>query len=403
MVFPKNHRLLMRLGFHYHIPATLIDDKICTTSYLGLFLDGLAAHFEHVVVFLHSPRADELPQMDYALMAENITLAPLAAHLSVPRRLLTGKRTARKIAQDIRAFQIDLLLLRAPTPLLPLIVDATIGVCQHALLVVGDMRDHLQNLRQPWWRKGFVRRYIHWNEERQEQLARSMLVFTNSAIFYERYKPIAQRVSLVRTTTLSKTDFFERTTFTVRKPIKVLYTGRIEAGKGLLLIAAAVVGLIQQGIDCQWDIVGWSEPGDDTDLQIQAIFNRAGLQEKVVFHGKKKAGEALFDYYRKADVFVIASLLAEGFPRTIWEALANALPVIATPVGSIPYYLKHEENALLVQPEVGDIMAKIRLLYDHPDLCKTLAYNGLITARESTIAVQSKKMAQEIKDYAQIA
>lgn len=391
----------MILGFHYHIPAHLQEGKIYTASYLGLFIDSLAAHFEKVVVFLHSPRADELLQMDYALNASNVILVQLPEHLSIPRRLLIGRRIGRQVALAAKEHRVDLLLLRAPTPLLPFIVTATKGICKHALLVIGDMREHLDNLNQPWWRAPLVRRYIYWNEGRQEELARNMLVMTNSAIFQERYKRMAQKSVLVRTTTLREADLFERKTLSDGKPFKLLYAGRIELGKGLLLIAAAVVLLNNQGIDCQWDIVGWSEPRDETQAKIQAIFENAGQGNKVVFHGKKKAGEALFAYYRNADAYVMASLFSEGFPRTIWEAMANSAPVIATPVGSIPHYLKHGENALLVKPEVIDIADKIRQLAENPELRKKIIVNGLKTAEESTLEFQSAKMADTICAFLQ--
>jgi glycosyltransferase involved in cell wall biosynthesis len=391
----------MRLGFHYHIPAHLQEGKVYTASYFGLFIDELAVHFEKVVVFLHSPRADELPQMDYALHASNVILVHLPEHLSIPRRLLIGRSIGRQVAQAAKAHRIDLLLLRSPTPLLPFIVKASKGICKHALLVVGDMRDHLDNLNQPWWRAPLVRQYIYWNEGKQEKLARNMLVMTNSAIFQERYARIAQKSVLVRTTTLRRADFFERKTLGDGNPFKLLYAGRIEVGKGLLLIAEAVAMLNQQGIDCQWDIVGWSEPGDETQAIIQSIFEKAGQRDNVVFHGKKKAGEALFTYYRNTDAYVMASLLSEGFPRTIWEAMANSAPVIATPVGSIPHYLKHGENALLVKPEAIDIAEKIRQLAESPELRKKFIVNGLKTAAESTLEFQSEKMAGEIMHYIQ--
>jgi len=132
-----------------------------------------------------------------------------------------------------------------------------------------------------------------------------------------------------------------------------------------------------------------------------ALFENAGHGAKVVFHGKKKVGEELFAYYRNADAYVMASLLSEGFPRTIWEAMASSTPVIATPVGSISHYLKHGENALLVKPEVADITDKIRQLAESPELRKKIIVNGLITVGESTLEFQSKKMAGEIMDYVQ--
>ncbi len=43
---------------------------------------------------------------------------------------------------------------------------------------------------------------------------------------------------------------------------------------------------------------------------------------------------------KKADIYVIASRSSEGFPRTIWEAMAHCLPVVATKVGSIPAFIE---------------------------------------------------------------
>lgn len=389
----------MRLGFHYHIPAIQQDGVIFTAGYLGLFIDGLSLHFEQVVLFLHQPRPDEMPQMDYPIKAKNVLLVPLMEHLSIPRRLLKGRSTARKIARAIQLHAVDILLLRAPTPLLPFIATATRAHCRQALLVVGDLREHVNNLGQPWWRVGFVRRYIYWNEGRQETLARNMLVFTNSAVFLQRYQAIAHKAVLVRTTTLSQADFFEKTCVNESRPFKILYAGRIEAGKGLLLIAEAVVALNQQGIDCQWDIVGWSEPGNNTEAQVQEIFDRAQLGHLVVFHGKKKVGDELFAYYRQTDAYVMASLLSEGFPRTIWEAMANSAPVVATPVGSIPYYLRDGENALLVQPAAAEIAEAIRRLASDVALRNKLMINGLKTASESTQEFQAALIYQELNAY----
>ena len=40
----------MVLGFHYHVPAVLKNDKIFIPGYLGVFIDSLAPYFEEIVL-----------------------------------------------------------------------------------------------------------------------------------------------------------------------------------------------------------------------------------------------------------------------------------------------------------------------------------------------------------------
>lgn len=54
--------------------------------------------------------------------------------------------------------------------------------------------------------------------------------------------------------------------------------------------------------------------------------------------------------YRKAEINAIPSN-HEGFVKTIWEAMANSLPVLATSEGGIPDYLTNYDNAIFVEPK----------------------------------------------------
>ena len=124
-----------------------------------------------------------------------------------------------------------------------------------------------------------------------------------------------------------------------------------------------------------------------------------GVSDKVVFHGKKKVGEELLSFYRKADIYVMAST-AEGFPRTIWEALASSAPVIAAPVGAIPHYLKDGFDALFVRTRnADDVYNKIKQVINDGELRRSLIKNGLETVKDVTLEIQSKKMCDEMKTF----
>ena len=388
----------MRLGFHYHIPGYLKEGKIITMSLQGLFVDSLAPLCKKVIVFFHSPRPDEVSLMDYEIKSMNVELVNMGVHSSVPLRLLNSRTIVRNIEERVN--ELDVLLIRAPTPLLPIITKAVKKRIKVSYLVVGEMLEHIDNLPQPKWRKFLIGLFARWNEGKQIRYAKEVLVFSNSALIFEKYQKFAKRAVLIRTTTLSKSDFYIREDTCAGPEYNLLYTGRIERGKGLLEITIAVGMLNKENINCRLDIVGWAEPGDSTPEAISAEASKWDIVDKVIFHGKKKVGEELFRFYRKADIFVLASQVVEGFPRTITEALANSVPVISTNVGSIGFFHKNRHDIMFVeQKNALDITEKVKEIIANGELRRSLIKNGLKTVAEVTLDVQAEKICKELNIY----
>ena len=67
-----------------------------------------------------------------------------------------------------------------------------------------------------------------------------------------------------------------------------------------------------------------------------------------------------------ADVFVLPSE-SEGFPRSILEAFAMEVPVIATPAGGTDELVNDQKSGLLVDKiEVEEFAKLITKLYEYP-------------------------------------
>jgi len=384
----------INIGFHYHTPATIKNGKIYMPGYLGCFIDSLAQHCESVTCFLHSPTYQEDCLLDYKIQSTQVRLVDLGMHTSVPKRLLHSRQITKIFKQNIQ--NLDLLLLRAPTLLLPFIVNAT-GDLPIALLLVGDNLSGVDDMKQPLWRKELIRLLWRWNKSQQTRIAKSSLTFVNSHKLYEEMNNSIPHLVETRTTTLSKDDFFKREDTCESPPYHLLYTGRIERAKGLLLLVETLALLVQEGNDLILDLVGWTVPGDPILDELSALASQKGIQNHVIFHGFKPLGAELFKMYRSADIYVIPSL-AEGFPRTIWEAMANSLPVVATRVGSIPYFI--EGAAELVTPNsIKDLVSSIKKMLYSPDLRKNYIQKGFILAKENTLEVRSVKMMTTMREW----
>jgi glycosyltransferase involved in cell wall biosynthesis len=97
----------------------------------------------------------------------------------------------------------------------------------------------------------------------------------------------------------------------------------------------------------------------------QKKIGELGMQENFVLAGFVP-DEDLPSYYNAADFFVLPSKSGEGLPLVALEAMACALPVIATDVGGIGEIL-NQKFGKLVAPNNPDLMAEAVLKFSQTD------------------------------------
>ena len=199
----------------------------------------------------------------------------------------------------------------------------------------------------------------------------------NSKALHRSLAKVTTALHEIRTTTLRESDLFQRNDTCSGNKIKLLFTGRLVMEKGLAEILQAGIVLSGDFPGLEVHMVGWEDTGGlNVKKKLISMAEGTPMENRLVFHGKKEVGDELNEMYRSADVYVIPSYF-EGFPRTIWEAKANSLPVVASRVGSIPDYLESGKDALVVAPQnIDQLTRAIRCILTDGNLRKSLIRNG---------------------------
>jgi glycosyltransferase involved in cell wall biosynthesis len=385
----------MRLGFHYHVPATSRDGSVYMPGYLGVFIDGLAELCENLTCFMHEPPGDETWNLDYRIRSSNVRLISIGVHTSVPKRVLSSRRTKKIILAE--AQELDLMLVRAPTPLTHLF-SARFGT-PVALFIVGDNVKGTDQMAQPFWRKALIRLLWKWNHKHQMRIARESLVFVNSESMYKELRSAVKKIVEVKSTTLRKSDIFLRDDTCQREPVILLYVGRFERSKGLFELYEALSHLNSEGVRFHLHLVGWASKKDKILAELNELADKLNISEQITNFGYKEMGTELFNIYRNADIFTMPTKF-DTFPRTITEAMGNSLPVIATRVGGIPYRLENDDNAVLIEPGDSVAMGKaVKRVVRDGELRRRLIREGRKLAEQNTLETQSKKMMSELEKY----
>lgn len=127
------------------------------------------------------------------------------------------------------------------------------------------------------------------------------------------------------------------------------FAGRLEEGKGPLVLVDALASVNREGPLAVARVAGIGPQL----MQVKARVRELGLREafELVGHYSEPLGRTAF--MNSLDVFVLPSF-AEGTPKSIIEAMAHGVPVIATTVGGIADILDGE-SGILVPP--GDSAA----------------------------------------------
>ncbi len=147
-------------------------------------------------------------------------------------------------------------------------------------------------------------------------------------------------------------------------PDRILFAGAVIERKGILMLvrALAAVKLARSHVDLR---IAGSTTVDPT--YYGEVVRRAldlGVSSNISFLGQLDQAR-LLDEYARCAVFVLPSV-QETAPMAVQQALAAAVPVVATPVGGVPALVKDRETGLLAETGNGDALAAalLRLLQD---------------------------------------
>ena len=126
-------------------------------------------------------------------------------------------------------------------------------------------------------------------------------------------------------------------------------------------------------------------------LKIQA--ERLGVADRVIFTGFLEDTDAILSLL---DVVLLASTIPEACPRTIIEAMAAGVPVIATPLGGSKE-LVTPETGILVPPEDPDAFAAaIMQLAEDAERRKQMGKDCRLRAEQLFCARQNARLTEDL-------
>jgi glycosyltransferase involved in cell wall biosynthesis len=170
--------------------------------------------------------------------------------------------------------------------------------------------------------------------------------------------------------------------------------------KGLHVLLKALRFVLLKYPEARLYIPGENNPFTKTLLEvikengytkyIKTIIKEYGLINNVIFMGRLSA-EQMARQMAVTNVFVVPSCI-ENHSSTLIEAMVVGVPCIASYVGGIPEYLKHNENGLLYRFEEYEMLAEhIKEIFSDIDYAATLGGNARLSARITRSSVNIKE------------
>jgi glycosyltransferase involved in cell wall biosynthesis len=151
-------------------------------------------------------------------------------------------------------------------------------------------------------------------------------------------------------------------------PLRVGFIGTLAPHKGCDILIRAFKSL-PPGLDATLTIHGNTERFGSFVEKLRGL---AGGDERINFAGpfrREMVGRVLSEI----DVLVVPSRWYENAPGVVFEAFAAGLPVVATDLGGMSEFVKHEESGLLFEREnAEDLARQLRRLCEEPGLIERL-------------------------------
>jgi glycosyltransferase involved in cell wall biosynthesis len=170
-------------------------------------------------------------------------------------------------------------------------------------------------------------------------------------------------------------------------PLRLVTVGALAPRKGQEYALEAIRLVRASGVDARLVLVG---SGDD-ETKLRQMATELGVNDIVAFAGEQPDPRP---YLASADVFLLPSR-QEGFSNAILEAMAAALPVIATDVGGNAEAIVQGKGGVIVAPGNPEALAAaITLLAGEPGELREMGrFNRWRVAERFSLEASARNLA----------
>jgi Glycosyltransferase len=262
---------------------------------------------------------------------QNIELVPLPEVTSSLQSIKLFNDFKKAVKKTIP--QVDVFYSRTPDPFSWM--PALYGHPRTILHFVGDIIEAANmNVKWSWLKKKMmVLGYLpEWHLTLKA--ARKSLCFSNGRHIAERLAKYKVKAEAVVSSTVSVNSLPKALhSLPVEKGrLHLTFLSYISYHKGINCMMDVILKLKERGVEFIFNIAGDGDMLPDLRRFVQQ--NR--LQDCVVLHGHLNNRELINELFTQSDLFFFPSL-SEGSPRVTIEAMSMGVPLVATPVGSLPY------------------------------------------------------------------
>lgn len=156
-------------------------------------------------------------------------------------------------------------------------------------------------------------------------------------------------------------------------------------GKGHMTLIRTIKRLKEKG----YDNISINFIGDGPKLsEFKEYAQSLGIGDSVHFLGRLPNGAEVRKRIAESDMFVFPTR-AEGLPRVILEAMAEGLPVVASPVCGIPEIIDSEY--LVEYDDIDGYADAIIRFIEHPDLMTEISKRNIAVAKRYSSSILQEK------------
>jgi glycosyltransferase involved in cell wall biosynthesis len=162
--------------------------------------------------------------------------------------------------------------------------------------------------------------------------------------------------------------------------------------KGLEILLEAMALLHRRGLPVYLRLIGGFETPEYQE-QVLRLAEELGIAKLVEWRGFRKNIEAELD---AIDLMILPSVLAEGMPMAVLEAMAAGVPPIGSRVDGIADVIRHGHDGLLVEPGDAEKLADtVTAVIEGSHDWQTLRHNA-ITSHQARFSDRS--MAERVAE-----